>query len=369
MKSDRLFYIDNLRIFLISLVVLHHLAITYGAPGGWYYNESQASFPEILPLSMFVASNQAFFMGFFFFISAYFIIPSLERKGVVKFATDRLLRLGIPLLLFYFLLNPLTVWLHHHFVQHKTETYLQFLSNGWARGFGPLWFVEALLIFTFLYLIIRNVGNTVKLKFPGTAAILLFAIFTAILQFLIRLKLPVGWSMPFTNFQFPFFVQYVFLFALGLIAYRNNWTESVTYKVGKRWMIISQAMIFIGFPLLFIVGGASAAGTEPFMGGFTWQNLGYALWEQITGISLMIGLTGIFREKASNQGALGRALSSAAFGVFVFHAPLIVCLSVAFSGWQIMPVLKLILLAVPALVLCFGVAWLVKQIPGLKRVF
>lgn len=103
-KSTRLFYIDNLRIFLIILVVLHHLAITYGAPGGWYYNKSEAGFPEILPMSMFVATNQSFFMGMFFMLSAFFIIPSLERKGIRKFGSDRLLRLGVPLLLFYFVL-------------------------------------------------------------------------------------------------------------------------------------------------------------------------------------------------------------------------------------------------------------------------
>ena len=71
-NKPRLFYIDNLRIFLISLVVLHHFAITFGAPGDWYYMESQAGFPEIIPMAMFLSTNQAFFMGMFFFISAYF---------------------------------------------------------------------------------------------------------------------------------------------------------------------------------------------------------------------------------------------------------------------------------------------------------
>lgn len=369
MKSDRLFYIDNLRIFLISLVVLHHLAITYGAPGSWYYNESEAGFPEILPLSMFVASNQSFFMGFFFFLSAFFIIPSIERKGTGKFTTDRLRRLGIPLLLFFFILNPLTIWLNHHFIQHKPETYLQFLTNWWGWGPGPLWFVEALLIFTFLYLPFRNIGTPVKLKFPNTTGILLFAGFTGLLQFLIRLKLPVGWSMPFTGFQFPFFMQYIFLFALGIIAFRNNWTEQITFKTGKRWFIFAQILIFIGFPLLFVAGGAMTSGPEPFMGGFTWQNLGYALWEQLTGISLMIGLTGIFREKLNGQGAIAKALSGAAFGVFVFHTPLIVALSAVFSGWQIFPLLKLVVLAIPSLLICFCFALIIKKVPVLNKIF
>lgn len=66
MNSPRLFYIDNLRIFLISLVVLLHLNITYGGPGDWYYNESEAGFPEIILQAMFNITNQAFFMGMFF---------------------------------------------------------------------------------------------------------------------------------------------------------------------------------------------------------------------------------------------------------------------------------------------------------------
>jgi hypothetical protein len=37
-EKERLFFIDNLRILLIVLVIPVHLAITYGAPvGDWYY--------------------------------------------------------------------------------------------------------------------------------------------------------------------------------------------------------------------------------------------------------------------------------------------------------------------------------------------
>ena len=81
MSKARLFYIDNLRIFLISLVVLLHFNITYGAPGDWYYNESESGMPEIIPQAMFNATNQAFFMGMFFFISAFFTAASVQRKN------------------------------------------------------------------------------------------------------------------------------------------------------------------------------------------------------------------------------------------------------------------------------------------------
>ena len=368
MNQSRLYYIDNLRVFLISLVVLLHLNITYGAPGDWYYNESKAGFPEVLPMAMFNATNQSFFMGMFFMISAFFVIPSLERKGTRKFITDRLLRLGIPLLVFYFLLNPLTVFIRNWFIRGEESTFVDYLVNGWARGFGPLWFVEALLLFTFIFLLFQKTFSSIRVNYPGTVSIVLFVLITAILQFIIRIWLPVGWSMPFTNFQFPFFVQYIFLFVLGIVAFQNNWPDSISFKTGKRWFIAAQILIFIGFPMLFILGGAAETGTDNFMGGIKWQSLGYAVWEQFTGISLIIGLFGTAKYYFNKQNFLAQKLSEAAYGVYVIHAPVIVGLAAIFRSWNIFPPLKFILLAPIALIICFSIAWMVKQIPGIKKV-
>jgi hypothetical protein len=49
-KKTRLFFVDNLRILLIIMLVLHHLAITYGHSGGWYYLDGRPddlTFPSI----------------------------------------------------------------------------------------------------------------------------------------------------------------------------------------------------------------------------------------------------------------------------------------------------------------------------------
>ena len=37
--SERLLYIDNLRLMVIAFVVMHHLAVTYSGFGSWYYVE------------------------------------------------------------------------------------------------------------------------------------------------------------------------------------------------------------------------------------------------------------------------------------------------------------------------------------------
>jgi len=40
-RPQKLFYIDNVKIILTILVILHHTFITYGASGGWYYTQKQ----------------------------------------------------------------------------------------------------------------------------------------------------------------------------------------------------------------------------------------------------------------------------------------------------------------------------------------
>jgi glucans biosynthesis protein C len=369
MPQQRLYYIDNLRIFLISLVVLHHFAITYGAPGGWYYNETEAGMPEIIPMSMFVATNQAFFMGMFFFISAFFLVPSLESKGLGRFVSGRLIRLGIPTLLFFFLLNPLTNFIANHYIRKQEPGLWQHIVSGRAFGFGPMWFVEALMLFTAIYLLVRMIPSKIRIPFPGTKKILLAAVLVGITQFIIRLKLPVGWSWSFTNFQFPFFVQYIVLFAVGIIARQNNWLDHLHPKAGKQWFVFAQALIFIGFPAIFIGGKAMSLGLDPFMGGLTYQSLSYAIWEQLVGFSLIVGLLGIFKSRLNAQGNFARQLSESAYGVFVFHAPLIVAISAVFLNFSIPSYLKFLVLAPLALLVTFLFARLIKLLPVLKRIF
>src|SRR5512135_1039602 len=94
--AGRLLFIDNIRVFLTILVLLHHLMITYAGSGGWDYQEGRQDFITSALGNWFCATNQAYFMGLFLLISAYFVPGSFERKGAARFLKDRLIRLGIP---------------------------------------------------------------------------------------------------------------------------------------------------------------------------------------------------------------------------------------------------------------------------------
>ena len=55
---------------------------------------------------VFLGLCQAFFMGLLFLLSGYFTPPAYDHKGHNQFLKDRLIRLGIPMVIFVGLVEP-----------------------------------------------------------------------------------------------------------------------------------------------------------------------------------------------------------------------------------------------------------------------
>ena len=222
-------FIDNLRVFLTILVVLHHLMIIYAGSGSFLYTEGRQDTITGVLGTWFCAVNQAYFMGFFLLISAYFVPGSYDRKGAGHFLKDRLIRLGIPLVIYSWIISPLTWAVITYVTQGQILPWWEYLPGVKFEsiiGAGPLWFVETLLIFTVVYVVWRRFFRPnppvppVKTgsRFPSSKAIVLCAMLLAAVTFVIRLRVPMGWKFEPLNLQFPFFVQYIALFVAGLIA-------------------------------------------------------------------------------------------------------------------------------------------------------
>ena len=165
----------------------------------------------------------------------------------------------------------------------------------------------------------------------------------------------------------PFFLQYIALFILGIVAWQNNWLDAISPKMGRNWFIFAQVLILLIFPVMAYFGGLEK-GAEVFTGGLLWQSFAYATWEQLLCVSLILGLLGLAKKRFNRQGKTAAQLSAGAYGVFVIHAPVILALSALFLNWQPQQWLKLLVLAPVALVAGFILALLLKQIPGVKKV-
>jgi len=371
--STRLLFVDNIRVFLTILVLLFHMMIIYAGTGSWLYTEGRQDEITSLIGAWFIAVTQAYFMGLFLFISAYFVPGSYDRKGAGRFIKDRLIRLGIPLVIYSWIIDPLLgyvfkVWLGEPRMLTLNDFFGHF-QDGSLIGSGPLWFVETLLIFSLLYTLWRSltrdhsIHQAGKSPFPSSVTIAFLAIVLGVAGFLIRLWLPIGYNFKPLNLQFSFFAQYIALFILGLVAYRRNWLENLPEKQGRIWLAIAIVLILF-FPLLAIAGGSP----EPFAGGWYWQALAYALWESFLCIGMCIGLIYIFRHYANRQGGLARYLSPNAYTAYLIHAPAITILALAVRDVALYPLLKWGLVSMVAVPICFILSSLIRKIPYTDRV-
>ncbi|RZJ45377.1 MAG: acyltransferase [Chryseobacterium sp.] len=252
---NKLIYIDNIKVLLTILVVLHHTFIAYSSSEGWYYNEPTAFRGAKLVMTMFVSVNQSFFMGYFFLLSAYFTGSSYAKKGVLKFVNERLTRLLVPVLFYSFILTPLICYLVYYFTkQHITLHKYLMLYDSWI-DLGVTWFLAALLIFTLVYVCFKQIF---KISFdrpvavPNVKIIILFAVGLGIISFLVRIVFPVGWVLAPVGFQFGHFPQYIALFIIGLLAAKNNWFDQISDRVGRQ-LRRSALLCLLFFPVFFAI--------------------------------------------------------------------------------------------------------------------
>lgn len=376
MAKSRLLFIDNLRTMMIVLVILMHLSITYGGEGSWFYRERPADTLTTTVLSCFNAVTQSYFMGLLFLLAAYFTPGAYDRKGPRRFLRDRLLRLGIPLLVYEFVIHPLQAYpLIQAGALDGYDSFGELLAAYYGSlhiGSGPLWFVETLLIFSFVYVgwrLLRGASPVSKGKEPpGSAALIALAAGMGLVSFVIRTGLPVGWSFGPFNLQLPFFVQYIAMLIIGIIAYRGDWLMRIPRATGKRWLIVAAVLIVVVFPVLFVLGGALEGDVSKFVGGLHWQAFAYAMWEQLLGVAMIVGLTVLFREHLNRQGNLAGEAAASSYTAYILHAPVLILFTLAVRGIELYPLLKFALVAMILVPLCFAIGAGVRRLPLARRI-
>jgi glucan biosynthesis protein C len=385
-KSTRLFFVDHLRAFLIILLIMHHLAIVYGALGSFVYHDTTNTLTALL-LTILVTIDQAFFLGLFFLISAYFTPGAYDRKGTGPFLRDRFLRLGIPLLIYDILIAPFVLYIAAGFPGSYWHFYTTYMLS--LRGIqGPVWFIGALLIFVVFYALwrvfydrwshahprkatpTRSITSAHKHPYPTTREMLLFIVGLALITFVVRIWFPMNWVFRPLNFMFAEFPQYISLFIVGLIAYRRGWLTKIPNAVGKRWLWVAF-FDFVIFVLLFVLMGrvGSAGSIDAFLGGLHWQALVSAFWQAILCVSLCTGLLVFFRKHVNRQGRVWNFLSANAYATYIFHPIVLVGVAYGLHFVTLYPLLKYglaVLIAVPC---CFALGALVRMIPYAKRIF
>lgn len=371
---QRDYYVDRLRAVMTALVLLHHTAITYGASGGWFHYELKpSSSPTSLLLTLFCATNQAYFMGFFFLLAGYFTPHSLERKGYARFLGDRFLRLGLPLAVFCIVLGPLTVAIDSASQGHGFWSTLAVLWQQKPFINGPLWFVQALLIFTVVYCLWRRwfgalltAATQSPSPVPSHRAWLLGAIGVGLAAFAIRFAVPAGQNV--FGMQLGYFASYIFLFAIGIAAWRHDWFNRLRWPHARPW-IIALLVAWPALPVaIAVVLARSPRNLGSFIGGFSWPALLYAFWEPFVAWGLIAAWLLLFHARMNQPSSFWNWLNRRAYAVYILHPPVLVGLSMLLHPWVAPAFLKFAVVGA----LTIAATWLVAdpfvRLPGFRRV-
>ncbi|TGK15559.1 acyltransferase [Leptospira fluminis] len=156
-SAIRLDYLDNLRSFALLLGLAFHVAIVYAADIKYPLRNMDRSWT----FDVFGEWVHLFRMPLFFFLSGYFSERTFRSKGIANFVRLRGFRILIPLVSGIILFAP-------------AQYYVAALSNGYENNYfvffwnefllkspkpSHLWFLQYLVLYTFLYVAIRPVLN------------------------------------------------------------------------------------------------------------------------------------------------------------------------------------------------------------------
>ena len=369
MSQSRIFFLDNLRAFVVFLVVVLHGSLTYMAfaPEWWYVLDTENSlFFTAVVLLVDVPIMQALF-----FIAGYFAYPSLTKRGSGSFIREKAIRLGLPWLFGTLFLAPPTAYMIY-FSRGVPISFWEFWTNDF---WGPLyqqsvyWFLGILfLLFVLLglaYAGSRRVRSLARRDSRPTWR--LFAAFVILMTagfLLMNLFFPLDtWSHVYIFvFQPLRLTLYAGYFLLGLYGYLHGWLTPGGYKPGWIWLLW-----FIVSGLLYLAYRFTIPGPEQTT---VILKLGNAVLFNIFCVSALMAGMAVFERWVNGRGPFWRSQARNSYGIYYVHPLILYPLAYFF-----VPVTMSIFLKAPVVI---GVAWLLSwgvsalvltRLPGLRRIF
>lgn len=347
-ERERLYYFDNLKVALTVLLIAHHVGQAYGPTGGTWPIQEAARAALLGP---FFTVNRSFFMSLFFLISGYFTARSFDAKPGWPFVKSRLLRLGIPLLVFSLLMIPLQIFV---FGAPGSDG----PGSAWPIDVGYMWYVEHLLLFSLGYALWRAALG--RRTAPTACAsrplrvwhVLVFSILLAPVLAVVRIPFPIDrWDylLGFFRVAFADVPRDLAFFVLGIMAFRRDWLKTVTAKAGRNWLLVGVALA--AFWYAYSMGLYRVIPLE----GVAFDVI-RVTWEALLCSSLSIGLVVLFRERVNAYGRLAVALGKSQYAAYIFHVPVILAFQLAVLNVSLPPLAKFALVTAASVPATFAIA-------------
>jgi glucans biosynthesis protein C len=359
---------DNLRVLVIAVVVVWHTTSAYLGGSSWYYMDRTTS--KIWTTAFFPAyAISVYALGPLFLVAGWFSARSLAHKGAGGFARSRLLRLGVPLLAFIFVIDRLAAYLGDlGRGQHPTLASYWGLppQSGGPYDVGPMWFVAALLAFSLAYALLRRVHPApAARRWSGAQAMAAAAVLIAVTAFVVWQRWQLGDAHAFLNVQWQLWPQGAGLFALGAWAGEaGSWEDLTAWAPRLGWTALAAAALWAALAVYLKTHGR----LESAFHGAGWLvALNVALYSVIS-VAFTVWFTALIRARWNSDGPLRTRAGRASYATYVLHAVVLTAVMVAFAPLPLAPELMFLVVAAVGVPVCFVAGYAATRVPGISKV-
>ena len=362
--GQREHWADNLRVLVIAVVVVWHTSLGYFGTGTTPYYYMDRTTSKVWTAALAPASVISIFaLGPLFLVAGWFSARSLAHKGAGAFARTRLLRLGAPLIVAIFLINPLADYLGHLRQSHHPSL-AQWLSFDYAAG--SLWFVAALLAFSLAYALLRSVRPApVARRWSGAQAMVAAAVLITVTAFVVWLRWPLGDSHTFLHLTWDDWPQGAGLFALGVWAGEaGSWEELTAWAPRLGWTALAATAVFAAVGVYEKMHGHLASALH----GTGWVAMGGAVLYGIISVAFTVWFTALIRTRWSGDGPLRARAGRASYAAYILNDLVITAIMVLFASLALAPELTFLVVAVVAVPVCFLAGYAATRVPGISKV-
>ncbi|GMA98869.1 acyltransferase family protein [Pelosinus sp. IPA-1] len=369
-NKERVYFFDNLKAFIILLMVVFHIAMGYTTWDlkWWTVNDIQ----KHKFFDLFVLETDVYIMPIMFMIAGYFAPMVLVKKGLTTFFQDKFKYIVLPWIGGVLFIAP---FISYSSFLSRTDTPPNFFSF-WRNDFwGPFyqqahyWFLGILALF-FLLLTIAYSFNpgyfkkSTNISVPSIWFFPAFALLTTAAFFIGNLFF---WNDAWVNVKFIFMVQpvrfilHLCYFGLGVYAWKHSWFTHQGYNPGLfTWgsSAIIMLFVFLAYRVLFTL-----MPDVP-----TVFKAGHAITHATFTLTATFALIALFQRFFDSNAYLWRRLSANSYIIYFIHQCVVIPIGCIVQKLEINIWIKYIGVSITTLILCFLIAeYIIRPILPFKK--
>ena len=354
--KTRIYFLDNLRTFLIFLVVFLHAGIVYEPilEYNWIVSDPIKS-SSIGLIRMYL---DIFIMFIMFFISGYFIPASLNNKTDWQFIVSKFKRIMLPWIVAVFTLIPAYKFLFLYsrdLPQEEWFTYFHLFQRvGGHPGYfadNPLqswlWFLPVLFMFQVFYMLLSKTklfSFKVSIKNAAVATLVLGVIYGMIIS---QLELNGWFHSAVLHFQRERLFIYFMMFLLGSLSFKLKVFDSENKKF-YIWanVIVSFSITVFTIVALNLFFNMVDPGRNYFFVTETIDRLIYHTSMLVSMFSITYLLIHLFRYRVNKTNRLLDDLNKNSYAVYINHLLVLGVFALLLLNVNMPPYVKFLILTV-----------------------